>query len=108
MWNEPSKEELAKIPTIYSTERTKAEDKVILLHFFIGGSDWYICEYSPDEELYFGFVILNGDLACAEWGYISHKELRDLKIGFVEVDRDLFWQPVRAGEVKEIVEAGGI
>jgi len=26
---------------------------MILMHFFIGGSDWYVAEYSPEERLFF-------------------------------------------------------
>jgi hypothetical protein len=44
MWNEPTKERLAKIPKLYETEDIPLQDKKIHLHFFIWGSDWYICE----------------------------------------------------------------
>ena len=42
MWNIPSKERLAKLPTLYETENIPLQDKIIHLHFFIGGCDWYI------------------------------------------------------------------
>ena len=35
MWNEPSKERLAKIPKLYETENIPLPDKLIYLHFFI-------------------------------------------------------------------------
>jgi hypothetical protein len=63
------------------------------MHFFIGGCDWYIAEYSPEEDLFWGYAILNGDTENAEWGYISFKELRELVVGpGIEVDRDLHWE----------------
>ena len=66
MWNEPSKERLAKIPRLYETEDTRLQDKLIHLHFFIGGCDWYIGEYDG-EDLFWGFAILNEDYEMAEW-----------------------------------------
>ena len=42
MWNEPTKEQLAKIPGLYETEGIPLKDKLIYLHFFIGGCDWYV------------------------------------------------------------------
>ena len=41
MWNEPSKERLSKIPRLYETENVRPQDKLVHLHFFIGGCDWY-------------------------------------------------------------------
>jgi hypothetical protein len=109
MWNKPSKKRLSKIPRLYETEDVPLKDKIIWLHFFIGGSDWYICEYDGDD-LFFGFVILNNDDQMAEWGYISFSELKSLKAnGWIEVDCELeeFWEPKRAIEVDRIRIAQG-
>jgi len=101
MWNEPTKEQLAKIPKLYETEKTPLRDKMIYLHFFIGGCDWYIAEY--DGDLFWGYAILNGDFDMAEWGYISLEELKSIKIppGF-EVDCDLYWEVRKASEIEKI------
>jgi len=92
MWNKPTTKQLAKLPRLYETENVKVTDKIIHMHFFMGGSDWYIAEYDG-EALFFGFAVLNGDTQMAEWGYISFSELCRLRSGFVEVDRDLHWSP---------------
>ena len=76
MWNKPGKEQLAKIPRLYETEKINGKDKIIYLHFFIGGCDWYIAEFDG-EDLFFGFAILN-DPQNAEWGYISFQELDEI------------------------------
>lgn len=107
MWNKPSKEELAKLPAFYSTEKVPLKEKIIHLHFFIGGCDWYAAEYSPEEQVFFGFAILNKDLDSAEWGYFSLKELCDLRIKFLEIDRDLHFNPCKAIEVENICKAQG-
>ncbi|MCK4485823.1 MAG: DUF2958 domain-containing protein [Desulfobacterales bacterium] len=109
MWNEPTKERLVKMPKLYETENVPLKDKLIRLHFFIGGCDWYISEYDGDD-LFFGFAILNNDLQMAEWGYISFGELKPIKIdGWLEVDCELeeFWQAKRVIEIDKIRIAQG-
>jgi len=104
MWNEPSKERLTKIPKLYETENVPLADKLIYLHFFIGGSDWYIAEYDG-EDLFWGNAILNNDHINAEWGYISFSELKEIKIdGWLEIDCELeeHWKVRKASEIKKI------
>ena len=104
MWNEPSTERLAKIPRLYATEKQPWQEKLIYLHFFIGGCDWYIAEYDG-QDLFFGFACLN-DPANAEWGYTSFQELKDIKVGGIEIDCELeeHWQVKKAGEIKLICD----
>ena len=105
MWNEPSEDDLGKIPPLYATQDTSWEDTVIYEHFFLGGCDWYAAEYGPEERLFFGYAILNDDLDNAEWGYFSFDELRGVRVRGVEVDRDLHWEPRPASAVDRIVAA---
>jgi hypothetical protein len=107
MWNEPTKERLAKIPKLYETEEIPTQDKEIHLHFFLGGCDWFISE-TNGEDIMFGFCILNGDLDMAEWGYVSLSELRSIKVeGWCEVDCELedHWKVRPAKEVEQIRKA---
>jgi len=103
MWNTPSKECLERIPKLYETESVPIKDKVISLHFFMAGCDWYVVEYDG-EDLFFGYAILNDDLDCAEWGYISFGELKALKIGFLEVDCELeeYWGVKKVSDIPKI------
>ena len=83
--------------------------KRIHLHFFIGGSDFYIAEFDG-HDTFWGFVILNHDYQMAEWGYISFRELKSIKAyGWLEVDcehEDFF--PIRkAREIEKIRKAHG-
>ena len=107
-WNEPTLEELARIPALYSTEPGPAKDKIIHEHFFMFSCDWYIAEYSPQSKIMFGYAILNEDYQNAEWGYVDYNELRELNIRGVEVDRDLDWYPRKASTIDKIVRGGGI
>ena len=64
-----------KIPMLGETDTEKYDGKHPLsLHFFAGGSDWYITEWDRREQ-FFGYVILNDDVQMSEWGYISTAEL---------------------------------
>jgi hypothetical protein len=102
MWNRPTQKQLAKIPKLYATEDVPFKDKKIYMHFFVAGCDWYISE-SDGNDMLFGFAILNSDLYNAEWGYVSFRELLDLKIGgFLEVDREIHWKVQKAGEIDRI------
>jgi hypothetical protein len=109
MWNEPSKERLAKIPRLYETEHVSIRDKLIHLHFFLGESDWYICEFDR-MDTFFGFCILNNNLEMAEWGYVSFSELKSIKIqGWLEVDCELeeHWDIKKAIDIAKIRVAHG-
>ena len=101
MWNEPTKDQLSKLPRLYETEDTPLQDKGIHLHFFIGGYDWYIVEYDG-QDLFWGYADLN-DSEMAEWGYISFQELKEIKVqGGLEINCEIFDPPTRAGEIEKI------
>lgn len=108
MWNKPTPERWHKIPKLYETEHVNTKDKLVHLHFFIGGCDWYIVEVGEDMDTMFGFAILNNDLEMAEWGYMSLKEMEDVKInGWIEVDCEAeeYWVVRPAKDVARIAEA---
>lgn len=101
MWNIPSQSRLNKIPLLYETEHIPTQDKLIYLHFFIGGSDWYVAEYDGDDVL-FGYVVLNDDLDFAEWGYFSFSELKEIRVnGWCEIDCEIedFWSVKMFSEI---------
>ena len=108
MWNVPSKARLDKIPKLYETENVPLHDKLIYLHFFIGGSDWYIAEFDG-HDLFWGFAILNGDYEMAEWGYISFSELRELSVCGIEIDCELeeYFPVKKASVIDKICKGNG-
>lgn len=109
MWNVPTRQRLAKIPGLYETENISLKDKFIHLHFFIGGCDWYVAEYDG-KDMFWGFAILSGDLQNAEWGYVSFRELMDIKVKeWLEVDCELeeAWRVRKASEIAKIRMANG-
>ena len=109
MWNIPSKKRLARLPGLYETEHTPLKEKLVYLHFFIAGCDWFICEFDQ-EDTFFGFCILNNDLEMAEWGYVSFKELKAIKVkDWLEIDCETeeSWTVKKASEIENIRLACG-
>lgn len=86
------------MPKTYETDG-QGEDAVVQLHYFLGGSDWYIIEKDSEREQIqaFGYAILNGDKEMAELGYINIQEL--IKNG---VEIDLHWSPKPLKEVRSV------
>ena len=107
MWNVPTPERLDEIPKLYETENIPLREKLVYLHFFIGNCDWYVCEFDR-EDTFWGFVILNGDLLNAEWGYISFSELMGVTVGEIfEIDCELseYWSVRPALQIHRIAAA---
>lgn len=85
------------MPAIYAQDGM-GDTATAHLHYFLGGSDWYITERDVcDQHVQaFGFAILNGDLDNAELGYVSLEEI--IQYG---AELDLHWVPASLREVKE-------
>jgi len=83
---------LEKCPRLKETDGMKEHPAIF--HYFYGSTDMYVCEYDQEESLMFGFVILNGDLQNAEWGYISLAEI--LPIPIMNIDYHFEGQSIEA------------
>jgi hypothetical protein len=66
---------LEKCPKIGETGNMK--EHPLIFHYFTGGNDIFICEYDQDDLMY-GYGILNGDLPNSEWGYFSLSALKKI------------------------------
>ena len=88
---------IRSMPVTYQTEGTDPGDKVVYLHYFYAGSDWYLVEkdHLPEQDQCFGYAVLNSDFDMAEWGYVSIEEIK--QTGLVELD--FFWTPKKFGEI---------
>ena len=93
---------LNTMPVSYETEG-QGMDAVAYLHYFLGGSDWWITEIDSEEEQYqaFGYVCLHGGTDNAEFGYVDIVEL--LRVG---AELDYYWVPMSLRDVLEL-ERGG-
>jgi len=88
MWNEPTKKQLELIPKLYETDGVPLEDKKVYMKFFMGAWTWYVMEYDG-KDTFFGLVISPMTQPNGELGYFSLSELKSLKQGFVQVDREI-------------------
>jgi hypothetical protein len=82
-------DKILKMPKPYETTE-QGINALVSLHYFQGGSDWYIVEKDSSEEQLqaFGYACLNGDKINAEMGYINIEELIKCDVEF-----DLYWEP---------------
>ena len=74
-----NEEQLKNVPELYAQDGLGNDAKVHLA-VTLGNENeyiWLITEYSPEDNLFFGFVCLD-DVQNAELGYISKVELEEL------------------------------
>lgn len=69
------------------------DENIAYLHYFSGGSDWYINNID-ENNIAFGYTMLNGDIEMAEFGYIDINEITSLG-----VELDLYYEPAPFKEV---------
>ena len=69
-------ERIAGMPKTYEQDGLGLQ-AIVHLHYFLGGSDWYITEKDIEGGVSqaYGYAVLNGDEECAEVGYISIEEI---------------------------------
>lgn len=88
-------ETITNMPSTGETDG-QGKDAIAYLHYFKGGSDWYITEKDSEKKQLqaFGYVVLNGDYQFAEFGYISIEELKQMG-----VELDFHWKPKSIREI---------
>ena len=84
-----------EIPKLYEQDG-KGKNAVVYLHYFYGGSDWYITELDKETNQAFGYAILNGNTQDSELGYMNLNEFTDSII-----DLDLYWSFQTLNEIFE-------
>ena len=85
-----------EIPKLYEQDG-KGKNAVVYLHYFYGGSDWYITELDKKTNEAFGYAILNGDIQNSELGYMNLNEFADTN----GIDLDLYWSFKTLNEIFE-------
>ncbi len=85
-------EELKKqLPKLYEQEETR-DPKVFIKFFFPAGNwTWFVTEGEPEgaDFMFFGYVIGFEK----EWGYFSLRELEEVEVYGLKVERDLYFKP---------------
>ena len=78
-------ESLKKCPALGDT--IGMDEHPAAFHYFYKSVDIYICEYSPEKRLMFGYSVMFGNLENSEWGYID----LDSILTMVFLNLDLYW-----------------
>ncbi len=80
----------SQLPKLYEQEGAP-DQKVFIKYFFPAGNwTWFVTEGEPrgDDFLFFGYVIG----LEREWGYFTLKQLEEININHLTVERDLYFQ----------------
>ena len=88
-----------QLPALYSQEHE--DDPLVMVKFFHPLSDWtwYAFEYSPEERLFFGWVVGFEK----EIGYFSLDELEAIEAQLgIPMERDVSFKPMKLSEVKKL------
>ena len=78
------------VPELYKTEDIETSEKELLICYKEPSTQWiwYLCEYSKEEKLAFGYVIGNAE-NC--WGYFSLEEMESI----YTIQRDETFIPIK-------------
>lgn len=107
--------DIAAMKADKENRKRRVDEKVAYLHYFFGGSDWWITEVDRDGTLW-GYVVLDNDMQMSEFGAISLDELRStiIPVGVklnkgantarinygAHIELDFFWTPKTIAECK--------
>lgn len=79
-----------ELPKLYDQEKT--DDPLVYIKFFFpaGNWTWFVTEGEAegDDFLFFGYVIG----LEREWGYFTLRQLEEINIQFLTVERDLYFE----------------
>src|SRR5580704_14134701 len=110
----PTQDVLRKMPKLYATDGTPAEEKTIFAHFFSAGTDHYVAEMELDptegDWIAYGYTVLASQPEGQEWGYTNLRELEAVNVRTTQglsviVERDMHWTPVKFSEIKGVRHA---
>ncbi len=89
------------MPNIYEQDG-KGYNAVVRIHYFVGGTDWYITEMDKITGEMYGFTVLNGDYEMAEFGYIDSEFLIDNNLPPLSKPQlDFYWNYQTINEILE-------
>lgn len=105
MQNEPTDDDLRRLPTLFSDLKKPAHCAIIYEHFTLNRSHWYAAEYDPNTRTFFGFSIYDAKPTTGAWCLFGLDQLRSARVHGRVVERDTHWQPRPASDVAEITAA---
>ena len=92
-----------QLPKLYATEKQLIGDRTAYARYFfpMGAYTAYMLEYDPKERIGFGAVTMGYGW---ELRYMSLKEMEEVKIHGLGIERDLYFKPTKLHEIAELEE----
>ena len=92
-----------QLPKLYATEKQLIGDRTAYARYFfpMGAYTAYMLEYDPKERIGFGAVTMGYGW---ELGYMSLKEMKEVKVKGLGIERDLYFKPTKLHEIAELEE----
>ncbi|SFL22700.1 DUF2958 domain-containing protein [Halanaerobium salsuginis] len=91
-------EELKKqLPTLSEID----EDPLVYIKYFhpLSSWSWYVCAFDPEREVFTGLV----DGFEVEWGDFSLREMEEVEVMGLCIERDLHFNKIRLSELKKSI-----
>ena len=90
-----------QLPKLYATEKQLIGDRTAYARYFfpMGAYTAYMLEYDPKERIGFGTVTMGYGW---ELGYMSLKEMEEVKVKGLGIERDLYFKPTKLHEIAEL------
>ena len=67
---------------------------LVYAHFFFGGYDWFVLDWDRENDILFGYAIINGDVEMSELGTTLLSDL----IHYPLVELDFYWNKCTLAE----------
>lgn len=84
-------------------EQDGSKDPIVYATFYFPGSNWvwYVTEGEPQGEdfIFFGYVIGFE----SEWGYFSLRELEEVRVNGLSIERNLRFEPTQFSKCLSVV-----
>ena len=90
-----------QLPKLYATKKQLIGDRTAYARYFfpMGAYTAYMLEYDPKERIGFGAVTMGYGW---ELGYMSLKEMEEVKVKGLGIERDLYFKPTKLHEIAEL------
>jgi len=123
MWNTPSLTELTRLPRLHTTKNIPTAEKVVGVHFFTPTIAYYMVEYCPKKQRFFGYSIVNFDFENSKWEYFSFNKMKKMKFQnrshglyheiinsymafkWIEIEYNSCWTPKKIKDIPYIIKA---
>lgn len=94
-----------RLPRLGANGCSSPGEWVVHLHFHGHSDHLYAVEHDAETDVYFGFVICDGDYDNAVWEYCAIEDHRDRHRRTARMASDPQWTPRKASCVEDITRA---